>query len=465
MPALRLVQGGGEGMFLFRSKNYEIQASRKGRWTIEQTATDQASAEAMAKALCAKLKDIEGVRVVLENKPDQALFEQKKPQVVAPLVVPQIDDAPVCRTPDDLYATAGRKTLNRLFRQYLDKATLTPTEIMHIGREMKRINDFESIVQTAIDRAARVQKGAEGDDAKKRTDALWKLSEAVTRRANEADKLKLPNIREVGFDGAVQAVTRSAKPEDLDFLLRCTVSRELSQMRSWYGKLTQALEWSKASQEPKALPLLDAFISDTLGSASIITDLLGQQASLADALSKLLDMAEGRFKGPGKGQSAEVTAIEELLCKLMATGRLPATQDILMERVFAELRGPNPLIRNNQIVEQDRFRDLIRRVLRDSGVLGGSGMAEALVHRAAAVLEIGGPNGLRSGVGWVVGAGPSSLANAQFVVALSGTRIATALEAVLATELKTQIAGISDPAARANILAQLDQQMKAAGAR
>ncbi len=446
----------------FRSKTYDIQARRKGRWTIEQTATDQATAETMAKALLAKLKDIEAIRVVLENKPDEPLFEQEKPQVTAPLAVPQIEEAPVCASPGDLYSAAARKTLNRLFRQYLDKSPLTPTEIMHIGREMKRLNDFESIVQTAIDRAARVQKGPEGEDAKKRTDALWRLSEAVTKRANEADKLKLPSIRELGFDEAIKAVAKSAKPEDLGFLLRCMISRELSQTRSWYGKLMLAMEWNNATKESASVGLLDDFISDTLGSATLIADLLGQQPSLIDALFKLLDMAEGRFRGPGKGQSPEVVATEEALCKLMATGRLPASQDILMERVRAELRGPNPLVRNNQIVEQNRFRDFIKRVLGESGVLGGPGMAEALVHRAAAVLEMGGPNGLRAGVGWVVEAGPSSLANANFVVALSGTRIATALEAVVAAELKTQIAGIADPAARARILAQLDQQMKAA---
>ncbi len=446
----------------FRSKTYDIQARRKGRWTIEQTATDQATAETMAKALLAKLKDIEAIRVVLENKPDEPLFEQEKPQVTAPLAVPQIEEAPVCASPGDLYSAAARKTLNRLFRQYLDKSPLTPTEIMPSGREMKRLNDFESIVQTAIDRAARVQKGPEGEDAKKRTDALWRLSEAVTKRANEADKLKLPSIRELGFDEAIKAVAKSAKPEDLGFLLRCMISRELSQTRSWYGKLMLAMEWNNATKESASVGLLDDFISDTLGSATLIADLLGQQPSLIDALFKLLDMAEGRFRGPGKGQSPEVVATEEALCKLMATGRLPASQDILMERVRAELRGPNPLVRNNQIVEQNRFRDFIKRVLGESGVLGGPGMAEALVHRAAAVLEMGGPNGLRAGVGWVVEAGPSSLANANFVVALSGTRIATALEAVVAAELKTQIAGIADPAARARILAQLDQQMKAA---
>ena len=83
----------------------------------------------------------------------------------------------------------------------------------------------------------------EGEDAKKRTDALWKLSEAVTKRANEADKLKLPSIRELGFDEAIRAVAKTAKPEDLIFLLRCMIARELSQTRSWYGKLMQALEW------------------------------------------------------------------------------------------------------------------------------------------------------------------------------------------------------------------------------
>ena len=449
-------------MFSFRSKTYDIQARRKGRWTIEQTAGDQASAETMAKALLAKLKDIEAVRVVLDSKPNEPLFEQEKPQVTAPLTVPQIEEAPLCATPEELYGPAARKTLNRLFRQYLDKSPLTPTEIMHIGREMKRINDFEAIVQTAIDRAARAQKGPEGVDAKKRTDALWKLAEAVTKRANEADKVKLPSIRELGFDEAIRTVAKTVKPEEMIFYLRCMIARELSQTRSWYGKLMQALEWNNATKESASVGLLDDFISDILGSATLITDLLGQQPSLIDALFKLLDMAEGKFKGPGKGQSPEVVQSEEALCKLMATGRLPASQEILMERVRGELRSSNPLVRNNQIVEQNRFRDFIKHVLRENGVFGGPAMAESLVYRAAAVLEMGGPNGLRAGVGWIVEAGATSLANANFVVALSGTRIAPALEAVASVELKKQIAGIADPAARARILAQLDQQMKSA---
>ena len=218
----------------------------------------------------------------------------------------------------------------------------------------------------------------------------------------------------------------------------------------------QAMQWNNETKETATVGLLDDFISDTLGSAT-----LGAQPTLIDALFKLLDMAAGKFKGPGKGQSAEITQVEEALCKLMATGRLPASQDILMERVRAELRGPNPLVRNNQIVEQNRFREFIQRVLGENGVLGGPSMAEALVHRAAAVLETGGPAGLRAGVGWVLEAGASPLANANFVVALSAARTATALEAVLSAELKKQVAGIADPAARAKVLAQLDQQMKA----
>jgi hypothetical protein len=432
-------------MFLFRSKTYEIQACRKGRWTIEQTSTDEADAQNAAKALLAKLKDIEAVRVVLDGSKEKVVFEQKKPTGTPPVVVPQIEEAPACRSPDDLYGPQSRKILNRLFRQYLDRAQLTPTEIMHNGREMKRIMDFESIVQTAVDRVARVQRGAEGDDAKKRSDVLWHMVNGISKRATEADKLKLPTIKDVGFDEAVKFVTKAAKPEELKFLLRCVFSRELSQTRSWYGKLTQVLEWSRSSREAVGLVLLDDFISDTLSSGALITDLLGQQACLADALIKLIDIADGVYK-PGRGQSPEMAGLEEMLCKLMKTGRLPASRDFLLERVRAELRGSNPLSKVDPKAEIDRACEIIDRVLLDSGVAGGAGMAEALVQRATVIVNVGGANGQREGVVWVVRRGPSPLAIAHFLVAILGSRMSAALEDVPATRLEALIGGMTDVA-------------------
>ena len=430
-------------MFGFRQKTYEIQASRNGRWTIEQTSHDPADAEVAAKALLNKLKDIEAVRVVLDSASGKVLFEQKKPQTKTPVVVPQIEEAPVCKSAEDLYGAGGRKVMNRLFRQYLDKTLLTPTEIMHHGREMKRVMDFESIVQTAIARVAGVQKDSEGGDAKKRTDALWSMVNGISKRATEADKLKLPNIREVGFDEAVKFVCKTAKPEELKFMLRCVFSRELSQTRSWYGKLTQVLEWSNTSREAAGLVLLDDFISDTLSSASLITDILGQQPNLAGALIKLIDIADGEYK-PGKGQSPEMAEIEEMLCKLMKSGRLPASRDFLLERVRSELRTSNPLSKNDPGAEIERCCDIIDRVLLDGGVAGGAGMAEALVQRATNILNVGGANGQREGVIWVVRRGPSALAIAHFLVAIAGSRIAPNLEDVPAMQLETLVGGLSE---------------------
>ena len=430
-------------MFGFRQKTYEIQASRKGRWTIEQTSHDPADAEVAAKALLNKLKDIEAIRVVLDSASEKVLFEQKKPQGKAPVIVPQIEEAPVCKSAEDLYGSGGRKVMNRLFRQYLDRAQLTPTEIMHNGREMKRVMDFESIVQTAISRVAGVQKDSEGSDAKKRTDALWNMVNGISKRATEADKLKLPNIKEVGFDEAVKFVCKTAKPEELKFMLRCVFSRELSQTRSWYGKLTQVLEWSNSSREAAGLVLLDDFISDTLSSASLITDILGQQTNLAGALIKLIDIADGEYK-PGKGQSPEMAELEEMLCKLMKTGRLPASRDFLLERVRSELRTSNPLSKNDPNGEIERCCDIIDRVLLDRGVAGGPGMAEALVQRATHILNAGGANGQREGVIWVVRRGPSALGIAHFLVAITGSRIAANLEDVPAMQLETLIGGLTE---------------------
>ena len=169
-------------------------------------------------------------------------------------------------------------------------------------------------------------------------------------------------------------------------------------------------------------------------------------AIAASSSGDTIDIADGTYRGPAKGQSAEMAGLEEMLCKLMKTGRLPASRDFLLERVRGELRSANALSKNDPEAEIERFCEIIDRVLLDSGVAGGIGMAEALVHRATHILNVGGPSGQREGVVWVLRRGPSALAIAHFLVAVLGSRMAPSLEDVPATQLESLVGGIGDVA-------------------
>ena len=63
-------------------------------------------------------------------------------------------------------------------------------------------------------------------------------------------------------------------------MVKVALSRELVDNRSYFGNLSQTLEWAEPAQDERALDILDNFISDTLANATVLQDLNGDQRDL-----------------------------------------------------------------------------------------------------------------------------------------------------------------------------------------
>lgn len=204
-----------------------------------------------------------------------------KPKKPDRIVVGEIDEAPDCENSDDLLAKDGRKTINRLFRNYLDKNNLTATEVMHNFKELKRCMDHDSVVPGAVAKVATLQsKGREDITTNERRDQLFGFLNELAEKARKTEAMPLPMVRDAGLDGVIDVIEKSSKNGDFDYMVKVVLSRELVDNRSYFGNLSQTLEWAEPAQDERALDILDNFISDTLANATVLQDLNGDQRDL-----------------------------------------------------------------------------------------------------------------------------------------------------------------------------------------
>ena len=75
---------------------------------------------------------------ITDLEEEDFVFEKIKDAVQEKIFVGEIDTAPNCEVADDLLKPDALKTLNRLFRKYLDKNNITAMEVIHNGKEIKR---------------------------------------------------------------------------------------------------------------------------------------------------------------------------------------------------------------------------------------------------------------------------------------------------------------------------------------
>ena len=394
---------------LGRKTTYEILTLRDGRWTIEATATSEDTAREEAAKLLSR-PHIGGVRVIKESSKSIAdltdadiLFEKLRPKSDDKVFVQDIDDAPLCDNAEDLLVGPGRLTINRLFRTYLDKNNITASEVMHSAREMKRLMDEGTLIFSAVGKVSTFQtRKVEGSSTNERRDALFEFINTLNQRAVQTLDLKMPRIREVGFDEAfnhIRDMAASGKGDE-DYLARFAIASELIDNRSYLGKLGQTMEWAASSQEEGALAPLDVFVSDVLNNAEVLRDLIGTPRDLGTALVTMICLAEGEPSGVLDEEEEEITPDHRdfaghQLNTLIAAGKLPESQAVLVDRVRRQLEGLSPLSRGDREEEREVFTGLLEKLIPGLDIVGGPEMAQAVTARQSTIINKGGQKGMK----------------------------------------------------------------------
>ncbi|MEP6148637.1 MAG: hypothetical protein ABJ201_14560, partial [Nisaea sp.] len=204
-------------------------------------------------------------------------------------------------------------------------------------------------------------------------------------------------LTNVDINEAIQQINKQSNGEAPGYLFRVAVSRELVNVRNWWGKFAMSVDWASACKSDPALANLDWFISDTLSNASVLQDLLGEQESLADALITLIEIADGvRSIDPEKARDATSTeATANKINGLFKDSKLPESKLAVMERVCRQLQGSGTLTKDGA-EEPKVFREMLQRLIPGTELTGGPEMAEAITHRQSHIINKGGEGGLKA---------------------------------------------------------------------
>jgi len=401
----------------------EVQVMKQGRWITEATRDNEAGARQLLPKFLAD-KSCDGVRLVRSSlnrdgsSNETVIFEQKQGANRGPVRINHIESAPPrCDKPRDYFGLESRMTINRIFRTYLEDVCLTPAELLHSRKELQRIQDKDTLVASAVDLVASLQTKDGGLTPKQRRDEMFASLEQIIAQARRAEALTLPKLGN-RFSDSIAGVA-GIGGESPEYLGMVVLSRELIGTRNWLGKLDRLCKLAAAETHPQANLMLDAVIADVLG-ANVVQEILGWQPSLGSAIISMLDLADGKFDA----QKSDAKEITDLLNRLFAANRLPASRFCMIDRALRQLRSPNPLNRSNPAKEMEEYQRVLARLLTPDGLLSGSQCAEALTVRGTRFVEQGGAAGRRAAITATVRALPDRACGVMYLSELTKTDLA-----------------------------------------
>ena len=426
--------------------SFEVETRHGSRWVIDcirdqETHARKRAAELLGDPKCAGARVIrswkrpDGVAVDTEIFSQTREVKDDGPVHITPVETVQGN----CQTLKDFLGFDSRQTMAQIFREYLAKAFVTPTEIIYNLRHLKRINEKDGLVRSAVDLVASLQSREGAQDVRVRRDEIYKAVDEMIERARGVEPASLPKL-DGKFSAVMGAIGPGVDRDRRHYLMLAALARDLGELPSWVSKLELLCKLADAETEPEGLEMLDGVVADVLGT-DVIQDILGMQPSLGATICALLDLADGVVPAT-RSSAGEVTAS---LCRLLAAGTLPASRRCIIERAHRALRLPSPLKQNEREREPEELRKIIARVLLPAGLHSGADTAHALTTRFTRMVEQGGKTGRRAAINGVFLAMPDIASGVLYLCDVGRSEFAREhladMEAVFGQVLQTRSIG------------------------
>tara|TARA_R110000868_G_scaffold11062_1_gene54306 strand:+ start:1037 stop:2755 length:1719 start_codon:yes stop_codon:yes gene_type:complete len=384
-------------MALLGRASFEVQVYQDGRWAINQVMPTEESARHKATQLLL-LKTTGGVRIIKETKfsssntrESEIFCQMKAVDKDEDFSVTPVKEAPLCEKMSDYYQTAARNTMARLFTKYLEKHEMTPLELLHSHKNLKRALNLDTMVPSAVDKIAVLHARATGEDARKRKDVIFQAVDRIAARAREVDTTPLPELKNSTLDDLLRKIdAKYSDEEERQFMATVAFVRTSVSWTGWLAKMYELLPMAKSQQDERARAMIDEMLADIFVAKTIVKDVIGVSKHLGDALMRMLDLLEGKCV-PTKFAATELV---ELLNYLFGNDLLPKSRAVLVERVGRDLASPVRLTNSESKLDDKAFFDeILERVVTDQGVVGGSSISVGLTERWARLNNIGGALG------------------------------------------------------------------------
>ena len=371
-------------------KTYEVLIANGDRWNLDSTYDVRSVALEHAESLLAvSINKPEGVRVVSESEhtgEQEVIFEERTDHDPNLVTLTAVNEAPTCKDFIDFYGFPARRTAGRLLRRLLDDQGMTALELAFDPGQLMMLERNDRLYGPAMQRIGGIQAKADGGKPMDRVDTLHRAFADIKKRAKaapEADKYAAL-LRSKGLNDLVDGARQWEKSEaDMRLAVLGALAGRISGSGGWDGKLLHLISMTRDAPNPEALAIVDEIAAEILDGAEAIMEILGGQPDMATAHRRLINLSRGSIKPP-KNPVSCIIELNDMLARL----DLPLTRQVLLERVEHEIAGIQNLTKEDGSVERDAFVGLVRLLVEEEGILGGSGMCEAVVKRARITLSV-----------------------------------------------------------------------------
>lgn len=326
-----------------------------------------------------------------------------------------LDETNLCGAIDDFHSTLSRVVIGILLRSYLDTYVLTPLEIIHLAKPLRRLAEQVTLVENSILRVANAQGAMPGHSASQRRVVIRRAVDETLARALAAQKAFAGMAHGAGMlDRVLDAAGGRSPTGNPVYDRRYAMAAELAVVHTWAEKLDLVLD---RLRDERTRPIADEALADLLGGTAVMDLLFGPAAATDGTLvTRLSTLVFGEETG-------SATLIE--LNRLFHQGQLPETRMATLDRIRRLLRAPFPLGRGQPGEEADALQSVLPLLITPSGVVGGERTAEALTIRYSRRLEQGGASAFRRSVVGLAETLPDFFCRSHFLAAVARVPAAT----------------------------------------
>ncbi len=318
-------------------------------------------------------------------------------------VVDAVETAPHCVSPADLYTVHARERIGRLLEGWLQRAGVTPFELLHRPDLAERLDASSADLQHAVQRVAIPEAQARGGTTHDMIRLFQGLAErAVRRLLKDGRDGRFPTVNGTGgFAAAAEALVDQAEGA---YRLGGAVAARLAGA-GWREKVERLLELADAAPaEPRAhafaLGVVEQPLAEILACRAGLNELVGD-----DLVGGALDLGGGLLALTRLAASADMAAliaadpgVAELAPRLAGPaarlaahldgGGFEAVRTALTRRILTEVTSPRRLSPRDPDGEIAMLRVLATVLTVTAGrLLSAEEVHDAFVKRSRALVS------------------------------------------------------------------------------
>lgn len=373
--------------FWNKKKTFEVFLKKDDRWQLHVLCDEEADAVNEAQLLL-RLGKTAAVKVVRHRVLSSAASAETivyeataQPPREKPITVSTpVGELALCKVVDDLYTADGRRTIGQVMRDYMQRANICTTELLHSYSHIRKLQDAQGLVNTALHRVAAAQAAAMGVPVKERMqllDGLMTLAQQKAR-AFAAERGSYPDFKGKDLGALSSHIIGKVGMDHHDYVLSSLLSVWLFECRSLLSKVDALTHLAQANVETGLVRQIDGVLADAMIYADVVQELFAPQPNLGLALKQMGAVVLCR-----KGTAEKLAnPTMKIIAEMIAQSHLPQTQAALAERLLREINTDKPLDQRAPEREPQLLDDLVASLTGDDGtILGGERTHQSVERR------------------------------------------------------------------------------------